>query len=197
MAKLSRDTLWSLEEYANRRADFRQQVLEHKKPRQLILGEHVHLLFEDETTIRYQIQEMLRIEKVFDAEGIEDELEAYNPLIPDGSNWKATMLIEYDDVEVRKRELARLIGIEKAIWFQVDGCERVTPICNEDLVRDNEHKTSSVHFMRIELTPEMVAAVRNGAKVFAGVDHPNYQVNSLEIPSDTRDALAKDLAEVH
>lgn len=197
MAKLSRDTLWSLEEYANRRADFRQQVLEHKKPRQLMLGEHVHLLFEDETTIRYQIQEMLRIEKVFDAEGIEDELEAYNPLIPDGSNWKATMLIEYDDVEVRKRELARLIGIEKAIWFQVDGCERVTPICNEDLERDNEHKTSSVHFMRIELTPEMVAAVRSGAKVFAGVDHPNYQVNSLEIPSDTRDALAKDLAEVH
>ncbi len=197
MSKLSRETLWSLEEYANRRTDFRNQVLEHKKPRQLMLGEHIHLLFEDEMTIRYQIQEMLRIEKVFDAEGIEDELEAYNPLIPDGSNWKATMLIEYDDVEVRKRELARLIGIEKAIWFQVESFERVSPICNEDLERDNDEKTSSVHFMRIELTPEMVAAVRGGAKVLAGVDHPNYQVAAMEIPSATRDALAKDLAEVH
>lgn len=197
MAKLSRETLWSLEEYANRRADFRNQVLEHKKPRQLMLGEHIHLLFEDEMTIRYQIQEMLRIEKVFDAEGIEDELGAYNPLIPDGSNWKATMLIEYDDVEVRKRELARLIGIEKAIWFQVEGFERVSPICNEDLERDNDEKTSSVHFMRIELTPEMVAAVRGGAKVLAGVDHPNYRIDAFAIPSETRDALAKDLAEVH
>ena len=197
MSKLTRDTLWSLEEYSNRRNDFRAEVMAHKKDRQLNLGDHVRLLFEDEKTIRYQIQEMLRIEKVFDDEGIQDELDAYNPLIPDGSNWKATMVIEYTDVAERKRELAKLIGIEDAVWLQVEGFDKVNPICNEDLERANDEKTSSVHFMRFELTSEMVQAARKGAKLFAGVDHSYYKVDPLEVPEATRAALAGDLAEVH
>lgn len=194
MSILTRDTLWSLEDYAERRNNFRAQVMEHKKARQLNLGQHIRLLFEDETTIRYQIQEMLRIEKVFDPEGIQDELDAYNPLIPDGSNWKCTMMIEYHDVEERKRELARLIGIESTVWLQVEGHDKVTPIANEDLERATEEKTSSVHFMRFELSADMVQAAKNGHSIKAGVDHEHYPIPGFEIPEAVRDALVADLA---
>ncbi|MCH8552878.1 MAG: DUF3501 family protein [Natronospirillum sp.] len=197
MTKLTRESLWSLEEYSNRRNDFRTEVMAHKKDRQLNLGEHVRLLFEDEKTIRYQVQEMLRIEKVFDAEGIQDELDAYNPLIPDGSNWKATMMIEYHDVDERKRQLARLIGIEDTVWLQVEGYAKVHPICNEDLERSTDEKTSSVHFMRFELSADMVSAARSGAAIMAGIDHDNYRVESFEIPEATRHSLVSDLSEVH
>ena len=197
MAKFTRESLWSLEEYASKRQAFRQEVMAHKKARELMLGENVRLLFEDETTIRYQIQEMLRIEKVFEAEGIQDELDAYNPLIPDGSNWKATMMIEYHDVAERKRELAKLIGIEEAVWFQVEGYDKVRPICNEDLERANDEKTSSVHFMRIELTPEMVKAAKAGAALYAGIDHSYYRIPGSAMPEPVRNALVGDLAETH
>ncbi|MEX1057829.1 MAG: DUF3501 family protein [Natronospirillum sp.] len=193
MTKLTRETLRSLEDYANRRIDFRAQVMRHKKTRQLTLGDHVRVLFEDETTIRYQVQEMLRIEKVFEADGIQEELDAYNPLIPDGSNWKATMMIEYHDADERKRELAKLIGIEAAVWFQVVGYEKVRPICNEDLERANDEKTSSVHFMRIELTSDMVQAAKSGAAIKAGVDHGYYNVPGAELPDLLRNALLNDL----
>ena len=197
MAKLTRETLWSLEEYSNRRNDFRTEVMAHKKDRQLNLGENVRLLFEDEKTIRYQVQEMLRIEKVFDAEGIQDELDAYNPLIPDGSNWKATMMIEFTDVEERKRQLAKLIGIEDTVWLQVEGHDRVHPICNEDLDRATEEKTSSVHFMRFELNAAMVKAARSGAAILAGIDHDNYRIDAFELPDAVRNALVGDLEDVH
>lgn len=194
MAQLSRSDLWSLEEYAQKRADFRKAVIDHKQHRQLALGDHVRLLFEDEMTIRYQIQEMLRIEKVFEAEVIQDELDAYNPLLPDGSNWKCTMMIEFGDPELRKQELAKMIGIEHTVWMQVDGFEPVKPIANEDLERSNDEKTSSVHFMRFELSAEMVKAVKDGAKVLAGIDHSYYQVGPLEVPRNVRDSLSEDLA---
>ena len=158
MAAISRDSLLSLEAYAKSRKDFRAKVIAHKKNRTLSLGGHVTLIFEDELTVRYQIQEMLRIEKTFEEEGIQDELDAYNPLVPDGTNLKATMMIEYDDPAVRKRELARLIGIEDRTYVQVDGFDKVHAIADEDLERENEEKTSSVHFLRFEFTPAMIAA---------------------------------------
>lgn len=193
MNKLTRDSLWTLETYAQKRADFRQQVMAHKKNRQVQLGEHVRLLFEDETTIRYQVQEMLRIEKVFEADGIQEELDAYNPLIPDGSNWKCTMMIEFPDVEQRRQELAQMVGIEHKVWLAVDGFGPVQAIANEDLERSTDEKTSSVHFMRFELTPEMIAAVRNGAAITAGVDHNYYRVDGVALPEPVRASLASDL----
>jgi len=193
MPTLSRADLWSLEEYSEMRPAFRAQVLAHKKTRQLSLGEHARLYFEDGLTIRYQVQEMLRIEKVFEAYAINEELEAYKPLIPDGHNWKATFMIEYEDPDERARQLARMIGIEDKVWLQVADCERIYPIADEDLVRDNGLKTSSVHFLRFELTPVMITAVHNGALVSAGIDHPAYSISATELPKIVRDSLANDL----
>jgi hypothetical protein len=196
MSTLSRADLWSLEEYAEIRPGFRMEVMAHKKNRQVPLGDHARLYFEDQLTIKYQIQEMLRIEKVFEAAGINEELDAYNPLIPDGHNWKATFMIEYDDPAERAQQLSRMIGIEDKIWLQVESCERVYPIADEDLERDNENKTSSVHFLRFELTPSMIAAVHSGASISIGADHPAYTVAATPLPPEVRDSLANDL-EVH
>ena len=192
MAKLTRDDLYSLEKYAEIRNDFRSKVMEHKKNRRVALGEHAALYFEDSLTMQYQVQEMLRIEKIFEREGIQDELDVYNSLIPDGLNWKATFMMEYDDVDERRAALAKLIGIEKALYVQVEGFERVNPIANEDLDRETDEKTASVHFMRFELNPEMTAAVKKGAGIRAGIDHPNY-CEEVEVPAAVRDALAGDL----
>jgi hypothetical protein len=194
MTQIARDSLLSLEAYAKARKDFRAGVIEHKKNRTLRLGEHVTLLFEDELTIRYQVQEMLRIERIFEDEGIQQELDAYNPLIPDGSNWKATMLIEYTDVEERQRMLAQLKGIETGVWIQVAGCDRVSAIADEDLERETEEKTSAVHFLRFELTAEMRKALQYGVGLAAGIDHPAYQVCLDPVPANSRAALAEDLA---
>jgi len=193
MPALSRADLWSLEEYSELRPGFRQQVLAHKKNRQLALGDHLRLYFEDAVTIKYQIQEMLRIEKVFEASGIEEELESYNPLIPDGHNWKATLMVEYPDPAERALRLSQLIGIEDKVWLQVEDCDRVYPIADEDISRQNEVKTSSVHFLRFELTPVMMAALGKGAAVFAGVEHPAYAVASFRLSAEIRDSLAGDI----
>jgi len=189
---INRENLLPLEAYARERNAFRARVMEHKKHRTVQLGGHVTLLFEDELTIRYQVQEMLRIERIFEEQGIQGELEAYNPLVPDGTNWKATMLIEYPDEEERKRQLALLRGIERGVWVQVHGHERVRAIADEDLDRETQEKTSSVHFLRFELDPAMRAALAGGAGVRIGVDHPHYQA-STELPSDVRAALCADL----
>jgi len=194
MAKLTRESLMTLEAYAKARPEFRKKVLAHKKHRSVHLGKHVTLLFEDELTVRYQVQEMLRIEKIFEEDGIQHELEAYNPLIPDGRNFKATMLIEYEDADERKRELAKLIGIEDRTWVQVEGWPKVYAIADEDLERENEEKTSSVHFMRFELTDEMAAALQNGAALSVGVDHPNYSASASPVSPEIRSALVADLA---
>jgi hypothetical protein len=194
MTTIKRDSLMSLEAYAKARREFRERVLAHKKRRTVHLGRHVTLLFEDELTVRYQIQEMLRIEKVFEEAGIQDELDAYNPLVPDGSNFKATMLIEYEDADVRKSALAGLIGIEDRVWVQVEGCPRVHAIADEDLPRENETKTSAVHFLRFELTKEMAAALKYGVGLAIGVDHPNCTETVPVVPADTRAALVADLA---
>ncbi len=191
---ISRDSLMSLEVYAKKRVEFRKQVIEHKKHRTVHLGNHVTLLFEDEMTLRYQVQEMLRIEKIFEEEGIQSELDAYNPLCPDGSNFKATMLIEYENVVDRKAALARLIGIEDRLFVQVEGQQRVYAIADEDLDRENEEKTSAVHFVRFELTPEMKAALKGGAQMMVGCDHPNYPVHVEELQQETLAALLKDLS---
>lgn len=195
MSKLTRENLMSLEQYAEARKDFRAKVLEHKKPRKVHLGPHATLYFEDQLTMQYQVQEMLRIEKVFEAAGIQEELDAYNPLIPDGCNWKATFMMEYPDVEQRKVALAKLGGIEDKVWAQVDGFDKVYGIANEDLDRTDAAtgKTSAVHFMRFELTPEMAAAVKGGADVSMGVEHPNYTETLSPLPKATRDSLAGDL----
>jgi hypothetical protein len=193
MNKLTRDDLYSLEKYAQARPEFRQRVLAHKKNRQVPVGPNATLYFEDALTVQYQIQEMLRIERIFEAEGIEDELGAYNPLIPDGSNWKATFMVEFPEVEERKRELARLIGIEDRVWVQVSGHDRVLAIADEDLERENADKTSSVHFVRFELTPAMVAAVKGGAAISIGIDHENYRYAIEPVQPAVRDSLAADL----
>jgi len=194
MAAISRDSLLSLEAYAKNRKDFRTRVIAHKKNRTLALGGHVTLIFEDELTVRYQIQEMLRIEKTFEEEGIQDELDAYNPLVPDGNNLKATMMIEYDDPAVRKRELARLIGIEDTTYVQVDGYDKVHAIADEDLERDNGEKTSSVHFLRFEFTPAMIDGLKKGAALAVGIDHPNYPVRVDEVAPNVQAALVRDFA---
>jgi hypothetical protein len=189
---IKRDSLMSLETYARERPSFRAKVLEHKKRRKVHIGGHVTLDFEDELTIRYQVQEMLRIERIFEDDGIQHELDAYNPLIPDGSNWKATMMIEYPDADERRRMLARLKGIGRRVWAQVDGCARVFAVADEDLERENEEKTSSVHFLRFELSADMRERLRRGARVSFGVDHPDYRA-STELASEVRNALAADL----
>ncbi len=190
---IRREDLMSLETYARRRPQFRAQVMEHKKKRTVHLGANVTLQFEDELTIRYQVQEMLRIERIFEDEGIQGELDAYNPLVPDGGNWKATMLIEYPDADERRRMLARLKGIERSTWVEVEGCERVHAIADEDLERENEEKTSSVHFLRFELSEHMRQRLRAGAGVLVGVEHPDYRA-SVQLAPDVRAALAADLA---
>ena len=193
MSHLSREDLYSLEEYSEIRPEFRAKVMEHKKSRRLEIGENATLYFEDELTMKYQIQEMLRIEKIFESEGINEELEAYNPLIPDGTNWKATFMMEYPDIEERKAALAQLIGIEDKTWVQVEGFDKVYAIADEDLERDSEEKTSSVHFMRFELTGEMTAAAKGGAAISAGIDHPNYNQSVDPIPDNIRSSLVNDL----
>jgi len=194
MGKLAREDLYSLEKYAEVRPDYRARVMAHKKNRRLPIGPNANLYFEDALTMQYQIQEMLRIEKIFEADGIQEELDAYNPLIPDGSNWKATFMMEFPDPQERAQQLAKLIGIEKQVWVQVADFARVSPVANEDLDRETEEKTSSVHFMRFELSPEMVAAVKEGAAVSMGIDHPNYTYAVEPIPQNVRDSLAEDLA---
>ena len=193
MPRITRDSLMTLEAYARERPQFRARVMAHKKDRTLHLGEHVTLLFEDELTIRYQVQEMLRVERIFEEAGIQDELDAYNPLIPDGANWKATMLIEYPDVEERQRMLARLIGIEDRAWVQVEGHARVYAVADEDLERENEVKTSSVHFLRFELDQAMAGSVKRGSRLAVGVDHPQYRAAIDELPPAARSSLAGDL----
>jgi hypothetical protein len=194
MQKIARDTLMTLEAYAKARKEFRAKVIAHKKPRTVHLGEHVTLIFEDELTIRYQVQEMLRVEKIFEEAGIQDELDAYNPLIPDGRNFKATMMLEYEDVEERKRALAQLKGVEDRAWVRVEGLPRVYAIADEDLERENEEKTSSVHFLRFELSKEMADALKYGMALSIGVDHPSCSVSLDPVTPATRNALVKDLA---
>ncbi len=192
MAQISRDSLLTLEAYAKQRSEFRALVLAHKKNRTVRLGEHVTLIFEDELTIRYQIQEMLRIEKTFEEAGIQDELDAYTPLIPDGTNLKATMMIEYEDALVRKTELGKLKGVEGRVYVQVDGQPRVYAIADEDLERENEEKTSSVHFLRFEFEPAAISAWKTGAAIAMGIDHPNYAVRLEEVAPQVQSALAQD-----
>lgn len=191
---LNREDLWSLEQYSVERPAFRTKVIEHKKNRQVELTVNARLMFEDETTIRYQIQEMLRIEKVFEADGINDELEAYNPLIPDGNNWKATFMLEYDDVAERREKLAGLLGVEDKVWMQVDGHDKVYAIADEDLERENDVKTSSVHFMRFQLSPEMISAAKAGSTIYIGCDHENLKVDATPIVDNVAQSLVQDLA---
>ena len=190
---LTKESLWGLEEYSDRREQFRQEVLEYKKVRRIQLGEHLYLLFEDETTIKYQIQEMLRIEKIFDSSGIQDELDAYNPLIPDGDNLKCTMLIQYEDPEERKEWLSKLVGVEDKVWLQIGDNEKVFPIADEDIERTREEKTSSVHFLRYQLSAEQIAALETGAPLRAGVDHHAYSCDDITIQDDVRRSLLGDL----
>jgi hypothetical protein len=193
MTDLSHEDLYSLEEYARIRNEFRTRVIEHKKQRRLAIGPHAALYFEDELTMQYQVQEMLRIEKIFEPDGIQDELDVYNPLIPDGMNWKATFMMEYEDEQERKVALSRLVGIEATIWMQVEGSDKVHPIANEDLERSTEEKTSSVHFLRFELDEKMITALKGGARLSAGIDHPNYSMQVDQIPPEVRDSLVGDL----
>jgi hypothetical protein len=193
MAQIAPESLLPLEVYARERNAYRSRVIAHKKLRTVHAGDNVTLIFEDETTIRYQVQEMLRIERIFEAEGIRGELEAYNPLIPDGGNWKATMLIEYPEPEERRRRLAELKGIEDRTWVEVEGCARVYAIADEDLERENEEKTSAVHFVRFELDAGMRQALKRGAGLAVGVDHPNYRA-SVAVAGEVRASLAADLA---
>ena len=193
MNKLSHTDLMTLETYAKARPELRAHVIAHKKNRNLALGEHVSLIFEDEITVRYQIQEMLRVERIFGQGGIQDELDAYNPLIPDGSNWKATMLIEYPDVAQRQTMLARLKGIENQLWVQATGQSKIYAIADEDMERANAEKTSAVHFIRFELDAASIGAIKAGAAVSMGIDHPEYQVQISALPDVTRSALVKDL----
>jgi len=194
MQKLTRNDLFSLEQYAEARSEFRAKVMSHKKNRQVQIGDHVTLYFEDKLTMQYQIQEMLRVEKIFEADGINEELNAYNPLIPDGDNWKATFMIEYSDIEQRKEALARMIGIEKRVWVKVEGFDHVWAIADEDLERDTEEKTSAVHFLRFQLTPEMVKAVKNGSNIGIGIEHQAYCHQIDTVPANIRGSLASDLA---
>ena len=193
MPRITHDSLMTLEAYARARKDFRTQVLAHKKNRTVPLGEHVTLIFEDELTIRYQIQEMLRVERIFEETGIRDELDAYNPLIPDGSNWKATMLIEYPEVEQRQTMLALLKGIEDKVWACVAGHDRVYAIADEDMERANNEKTSAVHFLRFELPPAASAALIGGAELAIGVDHAVYTAALDPVPVAVKSALTRDL----
>jgi hypothetical protein len=193
MAKLTRDDLHSLEDYAEIRDEFRAKVMTHKKNRRLELGQHVILHFEDQLTMHYQVQEMLRAEKIFDAKGIEDELNAYNPLIPDGTNFKATMMIQYSDIEERKTMLAKLIGIEDLTWIRVAEHDKVFAVADEDMDRATEDKTSAVHFLRFELTSEMISALKEGSTLEAGIDHENYTCSIHPVAENITTSLIEDL----
>ena len=192
MSQLTREDLYSLEEYATIRGDFRAKVMAHKQNRKVHVGANATLYFEDRLTMQYQIQEMLRIERIFEPGGIAEELAAYNPLIPDGSNWKATFMVEYPDVEERRAALAGLIGIEDKVWVQVEGQDKIFAIADEDLERTDEAKTSSVHFLRFELSPEMVGALKADAGLTVGIDHPNYQ-QAVTVDDAARASLVQDL----
>jgi hypothetical protein len=194
MQKLRATDLLSLERYSRERAEFRARVIEHKKNRQLSVGPNTMWLFEDRLTVQYQVQEMLRTERIFEAEGIAEELDAYNPLIPDGRNWKVTLLIEFPDPEVRKVQLERLRGVEDRCWVRAAGFDPVFAIADEDLERENDTKTSAVHFLRFELDEIHVAALRDGAALAAGIDHPNYRHELAAVPDNVRAALLADLA---
>jgi hypothetical protein len=193
MPPITRDSLMTLEAYARNRKEFRTGVIAHKKNRMVHLGANITLVFEDELTVRYQIQEMLRIERIFEDAAIESELDAYNPLVPDGSNWKATLLIEYPEVEERKLMLAKLKGIEDRVWVAVAGCERVYAIADEDLERENDEKTSAVHFVRFELTATMKQALLEGAALAIGVDHAEYEGSIDSLEPAIRASLLNDL----
>lgn len=193
MRKLTRDDLMSLETYAVERDAFRTEVLAHKRNRRIALGTNASLYFEDRLTMQYQVQEMLRIERIFEAAGINEELDAYNPLIPDGCNWKATFMIEFPDSDERRAMLQSLIGVEARVYVQVDGHERLFPIADEDLARSDEDKTSAVHFLRFELDNEMIDALKSGAGFAAGIDHENYRVEISPIADNIRVALLADL----
>jgi hypothetical protein len=194
MHKLTVDELFTLERYARERPAFRTRVLEHKRDRQLAVGPHVTWLFEDRLTMQYQVQEMLRAERIFESEGIAEELESYNPMIPDGTNWKVTLLIEYPDESERRRELTQLKGIEDRCWVQVTGQERVFAIADEDLERENDEKTSAVHFLRFELTPAMIAALRGGSELAVGIDHPHYNQAVQPVRAAVRTSLLADFS---
>jgi hypothetical protein len=194
MPQLTPDSLLTLEAYSKARNDYRRRVIAHKKNRTVHLGQHLTLLFEDETTVRYQVQEMLRIERIFEEEGIEGELASYNPLIPDGTNFKATMLIEYENVVERARALARLKGIERSIFVEVEGQARVYAVADEDLERENEEKTAAVHFLRFEFAPSMIVALKGGAQLKLGCDHPEYLAQLGEIEPEVLASLVGDLA---
>jgi hypothetical protein len=193
MKKLDPAELLSLERYSRERLEFRARVMAHKKNRQVTVGPNTMWLFEDRLTVQYQVQEMLRTERIFEAEGIVDELAAYNPLIPDGSNWKATFLIEYTDPEIRRVQLEKLKGIEDRCWVQVAGCEKLFAIADEDLERENDVKTSAVHFLRFELDAGMVSRLKGGAALSIGIDHPNYQHRLEPAGDNVRSALVADL----
>ena len=193
MQKLSRDQLFSLEQYAEARPAFREKVLEHKRNRRLDLGTNAALYFEDRLTMQYQVQEMLRIERIFEADGINEELEAYNPLIPDGSNWKATFMVEFPEEEERRAMLTQLIGIENLVYMQVADFDRVFAIADEDLERADGEKTSAVHFLRFELPSEQSAALKGGASLIAGIDHDSYRVEICPVPANIRESLVNDL----
>lgn len=191
--KITPDSLMTLEAYSKWRKEHKTEIVAHRKLRTVHLGEHISVQFESELTMRYQIQEMLRIEKIFEEEGIQDEIDAYAPLVPDGTNWKATMMIEYPDINERKRELARLIGVEDRMFVEVEGYERVYAIADEDLDRENDEKTSAVHFLRFEFMPAMRAAVKAGAGVKLGCDHTHYPAH-VAIGAETLASLAGDLS---
>jgi len=193
MKKLNRSALWSLEEYAERRSDFKNKVIAHKLNRQLPIGPNATAYFEDSLTIQYQIQEMLLIERIFEAAAIEEELGAYNPLIPDGSNWKATFMIEFSDEAERRIALAKMRGIEDTIWMQVEGHDKITPFANEDMERTNDDKTSAVHFLRFELDQEMIASLKSGANLSAGISHAEYHHIVDVVPDEVRKLLLEDL----
>jgi hypothetical protein len=193
MPRITRESLMTLEAYAKTRPQFRARVMAHKKNRIVHLGAHVTLMFEDELTMRYQIQEMLRTERIFEEDGIEQELDAYNPLVPDGGNWKATMMIEYPDEAERRAMLSKLIGVEDRVWMQVKGCPRVYAIADEDLERETAEKTASVHFLRFELEPAMIAALKGGAALSAGVDHANYAATVSPLDAAVTASLVNDL----
>lgn len=193
MDKLTRADLLSLEAYAQQRGEFRTRVMAHKKQRTVHLGEHLTLIFEDRLSIQYQVQEMLRIERIADPGGVADELAVYNALVPDGSNWKATFMMEYADADERRKALAQLKGVERRVWVRVAGFDPVYAIADEDLEREDETKTSSVHFMRFELTPEMRRAVKSGAAIAAGIDHEHYRYAVEAVAPPVRDSLAQDL----
>lgn len=192
MSHLTPEDLYSLEEYAKIRGDFRTRVMAHKQDRKIHVGPNATLYFEDRLTMQYQVQEMLRVERIFEPEGIADELATYNPLIPDGGNWKATFMVEFPDAGERRVALGKLVGIEDQIWVQVTGREKVFGIADEDLERADEVKTSSVHFLRFELTPEMVTALKDGASLSIGIDHPHYR-QAVTVDGAARTSLMQDL----